>query len=399
LEALLGDLEKNRFSGYVQLIAWEFKGTMLINAGKLANVSVEEKQEPRGGGMAALECITAKAQDKDAVVNVHALPERIVETLVCLGQSESVHKGLDSDFVSLDKLTAKLQSDQYTRYIQVLLKEDLGYGCVTLRPGEPAQCDFLTDSKLSNDPSALPELIDTAKLGATFEVYQEALEKKPSPNDGAELSLMQSLRLWDEILANVEAAIDGATGKGRFQSAFQRALADKAHQYLFLDPQTKNLIYKESHLTYRGGWDPQFNRALSNSLSATVTKLAAETARAKLTLKTKAALQTLVRKYPTEIQALAAETRCDLFHLLPYEQVILEAQPFLSDRTEDFIARQCREHLRIEPQALGVEQLGDLAHWVHASARLFIAPDKAQALYSKLEALALKTPLPEGGKK
>jgi hypothetical protein len=72
-----------------------------------------------------------------------------------------------------------------------------------------------------------------------------------------------------------------------------------------------------------------------------------------------------------------------------YEQVVAEVQQVLPKGQDagNFVARQCSSHLNVEPSALSVSQISELARWIGVSASLLIPKDQALALGQKIAGL------------
>lgn len=63
-----------------------------------------------------------------------------------------------------------------------------------------------------------------------------------------------------------------------------------------------------------------------------------------------------------------------------YKQVLEKTRPYLADRSEVFLARQCNAHMSISPEQLTKEHLPELAKWVLVSASLMIKKELAEEL-------------------
>jgi hypothetical protein len=69
------------------------------------------------------------------------------------------------------------------------------------------------------------------------------------------------------------------------------------------------------------------------------------------------------------------------------DKVIGVSKPYLGPAADQFIERQCKTHLKIEPGALAASQLAELAKRVEISAGLIMDPGKASELAKKIAAL------------
>lgn len=70
-----------------------------------------------------------------------------------------------------------------------------------------------------------------------------------------------------------------------------------------------------------------------------------------------------------------------------YERVLVVARQYLGKRAERFINRQCRGHLRIEPNMLADEHLDELGRWCYMSGMLIMDQVQAQEFGQKIKAL------------
>jgi hypothetical protein len=67
-----------------------------------------------------------------------------------------------------------------------------------------------------------------------------------------------------------------------------------------------------------------------------------------------------------------------------YQDITTLSKPYLGAETEQFIARQCRTYLNIQPEALEKKHLAVLAEWVEMGATRFVSSDKAKELAAKI---------------
>jgi len=108
LDALLAELRSNQFTGYVQIIGWEYKGILLFDTGRIINASEDTKGQSRHGPAAAAG-IAVKGREKDNAISVYRLNAEVTQLLANLFKGEPIYKDLSSDLTGLDKLVAKLQ--------------------------------------------------------------------------------------------------------------------------------------------------------------------------------------------------------------------------------------------------------------------------------------------------
>ncbi len=69
------------------------------------------------------------------------------------------------------------------------------------------------------------------------------------------------------------------------------------------------------------------------------------------------------------------------------DKVIGLSKPYFGPATEQFLARQCKSHLKIELTDLGPTHMKDLAKWVELGAGLIMDPAKGAELAKKIASL------------
>ena len=70
-----------------------------------------------------------------------------------------------------------------------------------------------------------------------------------------------------------------------------------------------------------------------------------------------------------------------------YDEVVSLGKPYLGMVTDQFMARQCKFHLKIRPQELSESHLEELARWVEISAGLIMDKEKAKELKDRIVSL------------
>ncbi len=70
-----------------------------------------------------------------------------------------------------------------------------------------------------------------------------------------------------------------------------------------------------------------------------------------------------------------------------YNEVIAKVTPYLGSHSERFVGRQCKAHLKIEPELLTKEHLPELAVWMKISAQLVLDKEKAENLKNSILSL------------
>jgi hypothetical protein len=67
-----------------------------------------------------------------------------------------------------------------------------------------------------------------------------------------------------------------------------------------------------------------------------------------------------------------------------YQDITALSKPYLGPAAEQFIAKQCRNYLKIEPELLSRRHLAELAKWVETAGTRFMAEAKSIELAAKI---------------
>lgn len=70
-----------------------------------------------------------------------------------------------------------------------------------------------------------------------------------------------------------------------------------------------------------------------------------------------------------------------------YEKVVATSKPYLGPATESFLSRQCKAHLKKQPDELISADLATLASWIEIGAGLVMDQAKATELAGKVKGL------------
>ncbi len=279
LDGMLDELKNDRFTGYVQIAAWDYDGVLLMDTGNLVNAVEESKGQQRVGPGAAA-AIAARAREKDATINVHRLPEETIELLAGALKSELVYRDLASDFTSLDKLVSRLAGEKHTGHIQVRSPEGQQIASIFMRDGQVVESLMVTDGTVTaSDEAYSLVLSEAAQKASLFSVYRADLAKALASGDDmvGSISLHETIALWQEILTRFESAADRLTKSGMFVIALKREFVEHAKRFPFLDPFAGEFAYRNGEIEYAGDAPVrQLNRGLSECLAQALRRLIAE---------------------------------------------------------------------------------------------------------------------------
>ncbi|MGE3073228.1 MAG: hypothetical protein AB7N24_03980 [Dehalococcoidia bacterium] len=300
-DALIGDLQGRKLTGYVEVSAPGYTGTLLLSEGEVVGA-----QEISGGnrqvGPAATRSVMERATEKDGLINVYSAFPDVVLLLHRLMDSRPLYRDLTSAFTSLDRLISKLRSDGLTGYVEVHIAEGGAAGIIYLAGGEPVESVFSSGQEMINGQEALNAIVQAVNLaGGTFNVFVEANNEPvagvPAQTPAQEGYRAEIIAFWEEVLSLAEAAADGFSKPGRFLTSFKEVLVSRAVTYPFLDPFAAEFSYAGGHISFDQPLPDDFNKALGDCLSETVSKLAFQLKRADLESKVRGQLAGISEKH------------------------------------------------------------------------------------------------------
>ena len=305
-EALIADLKERKLTGYVEVTAPEYAGTLLLSEGELVNA-----QEVTGGrtiaGPAAARGVLERAGQKDGTINVFTAFPDVVLLIHRLMDSRPLYRDLTSAFTSLDRLIAKLRQDRLTGYVEVHVDGAPATGIIYLAGGEPVESVFSSASEaMINGQEALNAIVQAVNTsGGTFNVFVEAGQQQvagvPPQAPAQEGYRAELIAFWEEVISRVEETADGLSKPGRFVLAFKEVLVSRAVTYPFLDPFAAEFSYAGGRITFEHPLPDDFSKALGDCLSDTVAKLAFQLKRADFEQKVRSRLEGLSEKHAAVI--------------------------------------------------------------------------------------------------
>ncbi|MBK8560578.1 hypothetical protein [Candidatus Amarobacter glycogenicus] len=302
-DALIADLKERKLTGYIEITAPAYTGTLLLSEGEVVNAQ-ELSGDKRTVGPEAARGVMERAAQKDGVINVYSAFPDVVLLLHRLMDSRPLYRDLTSAFTSLDRLISKLRSDGLTGYVEVHIGENEGAGIIYLAGGEPVESVFSSGGQMTNGQEALNAIVSTVNTsGGTFNVFVEAGDgsaagagaappAKPQEDFRSEL-----LAFWDDVISITESTVDGFAKPGRFLMAFREVLVSRAVTYPFLDPFAAEFSYAGGHISFDHPLPDDFNKALGDCLSDAVSKLAFQFKRADLETRVRSRLDGISEKH------------------------------------------------------------------------------------------------------
>lgn len=308
-EALVGDLQERKLTGYVEVTATGYTGTLLFSEGEMVNAQ-EIAGDRRVVGPAAARSVAERASQKDGVINVYSAFPDVVLLLNRLMDSRPLYRDLTSAFTSLDRLISKLRSDGLTGYVEVHIEGDAGAGVIYLAGGEPVESVYSTGESMANGQDALNAIVQAVNAsGGTFNVFVEAGQQQvanvPPQAPAQEGYRAELMAFWEEVISKTESVVDGFSKPGRFLLAFKEVLVSRAVTYPFLDPFAAEFAYAGGHIQFEHPLPDDFSKALSDCLSDAIAKLAFQLKRADLEAKVRTKLEGISEKHAAVIDRFA----------------------------------------------------------------------------------------------
>jgi hypothetical protein len=273
LDAMLGELKNNQFTGYVDVTGWEYEGILMLDTGNVVG-ALEEAKGQRRTGPSAAESIAAKGREKDGAISVYRLPSDMIQLLMGATTSQAIYKDLSSDLTGLDKLVAKLQHEKHTGYIEIKIPKSESAATIFMREGTVLDCILTAKGETSTGANVLDQIILNAlSENALFTVYRADLAEMYSndANLADSFGRQSMLVLWQDVLKATEAAVDGATKGGTFNTTFKRACIAQASKYPFLDPFAAEFTYQNGVIKFDGqATIAQFNQGLCDCFAQAI---------------------------------------------------------------------------------------------------------------------------------
>lgn len=310
-DALLTELQSTQFTGYVQLVGWEYEGVLLFDTGRIVN-AVETLKGQQRTGANAVASIASHGSGKDNAIHVYRLDADIVQLLANLLTSEPLYRDLSNDLTGLDKLVAKLQNEKHTGAIVIRWTNTTDTATILWREGQVLECVWLSNTKLSSGAALLNSLLQaTTKTPALFTVYRADLARVYGADvDLAEsLARPQVLALWQEILNAIANTVDRLTQADTFNLALRRVCVDQAAIYPFLDPFGGEFEYRNGQVRFEGqATVARFNTALADCLALTIRQLTTQHAALNLMAQLRAAIAPLRAERAAQLEQVGLTT-------------------------------------------------------------------------------------------
>ena len=314
LPALLSNLKSEGFSGTIEIEFPENSGILLIDTGEIINAEAKGKGgSNRMIGSEAIQFLLSLSKQKDGLLNIYQfLPEQVA-TIAGNLQCEILFKELSTDFTRLDRLLLKLREEKHHGFIEIFTKTHEARGVLFLQEGEPIEMFTTSESGPSVfGRKSIPTFVENAgKEGAILNVYRTqgktSQVEEPVPVEVDDLK--ELLFIFQEVFSKVENLVDGISQKGRFLSAFKKALLEKANEYPFLDPFSGEFEYREGKIQYTGeGKEESFAKGMIECLRSTLYQLAQELPKNKIfSFKLKGEINAALKSHQETVKRLGIE--------------------------------------------------------------------------------------------
>jgi hypothetical protein len=244
-----------------------------------------EDRKKKLHGREAIKHIIESSEKTNFIVSVYSiLPERLY-FWANLPRSKVIYKDLSSEFTDLEGLIKKLETENFTGYIDVDVKKDKG-GLLFIYKGEVIggsssdgagdvdrssqyRQDLIARSKehggIFNVSRVVFEEKDSEKSAPVSNKkpavsHKSDLKKEPEPSDektiSADISLQRTLELIAALLKSLESTLrSGRKIRGDFETMLNRKFVEKADRYEFLDPFAAEFRYAGGKVQFSGKAD------------------------------------------------------------------------------------------------------------------------------------------------
>ena len=314
LSSFLQTLKEDNFTGYVQVSFWDYEGILFLEAGEIVN-AIEESSDTRRGGEEAVENIILMSKQQDGRINVYRLAPEMVTILASTYMKEAIYKDLSTEFTSLDKLIEKLNKENHSGYIDIMLNDNKGGGIIFFQEGEIVEA-VMSDEKFGGgkkyDKNMLHQIIeDVQTTGATFNVYRAGLDSGSERTGIAQaLEFQGVIEVMQEVVVTVELLVDGLNNrKGSFRDSFRKARVEKSENYPFLDPFAAEFEYKNGEIKFSGKVSAEvFVRGLKDCLDLTLDAIPVSTNKDELYEKIRSDLKPISDRFGEKIDAFGLKS-------------------------------------------------------------------------------------------
>jgi len=258
-------------------------------------------------GQQANEKLFHAATEDNFAVAVYRIAPVNVYFWASLSHTETIYKGLSSEFTDLEGLIKKMRRERLTGYIEVTIGREGQGGLLFFNNGNLIESSCSWGKNEAAPQADQDRLIDLSrKNGGVFNVSRILLTEanheavavaSPPPAPAAPA---EGLAMAEELLSALEKAIaQSSRGKAAFDTLLRRKFIEKADRYGFLDPFAAEFSYSEGRIQFTGSAaQAEVIQALAVCSRELIEQLGlAETIRTEL-----AAWR---RKYARQIQALA----------------------------------------------------------------------------------------------
>ena len=318
LNNFLQTLKEDNFTGYVQVSFWDYEGILFLEAGEIVN-AIEESSDRRRGGEEAVENIILMSKKQDGRINVYRLAPEMVTILASTSMKEATYKDLSTEFTSLDKLIEKLNKENHSGCIDILLNDKKGGGIIFFQEGEIVEAvmsdEQFTKGKKFNKDMLNKIIEDVQKTGATFNVYRAGLESG-SESERERTGIAQAVEfqgvidVMQEVIVVIEFLIDGMSNrKGSFRDSFRKARVEKSEDYPFLDPFAAEFEYRNGEIKFAGKVSAEvFARGLKDCLDLALDSITVSTNKDKLYEKIRSDLKPIIARFSEKIDAFGLKS-------------------------------------------------------------------------------------------
>lgn len=285
-DVLIDELATDAATGCLSAVFQGSDGAILFLDGTPA-ASVYNEGQRRYTGPEAARKIHAAASRPGGTIEVYALDEHVLQSLVRGLDAVPVYENLSTDFTSPERLFARLREDGHSGHVDVKLAQGKGEASILFENGMVVRAVLVSEGRTYAGADVAESVVQlAANHGATLSVFKVALEgttigtgtpPPPQPIDPAELA-----GFWTDVLTRAERVVDGIGGPGRFEASFNEVVEERATIYPYLSPASRQFAWAGGAAIFNGEPPDDVSGVLDECLLDTLARLAFRLKRADL---------------------------------------------------------------------------------------------------------------------
>jgi hypothetical protein len=253
---LLEYLKEGHFSGFLELMEENTKGTILFQQGRIIDLSFSSnlKIEPDAvNGSNAFPFILNLSKSSAAKINLYRFNPAMVEAFATTAAKERISQNLNTDFVDIHRVLAHLGKRRFTGHMDMKFSDGKLIAYIFFQNGKAVDCFFFSKNS-RNTRSGLHILSHViqhaAKVGASLNIYKRTGPPKPmevgSTTNPEREKVVDFLQYSFQL---IYSRLKKQKGEHRFEQLFTDACIALTGQYPFMHPFAEMVTYANGNLS------------------------------------------------------------------------------------------------------------------------------------------------------